>query len=137
MKTKHRDLQGDVDAGTVGARHDEQGREILDSRPVSVPLRFRGKAISSYQDAQNLLRLASRIAEREGYETEEEANDFSIPDEEGFEGHGSSVFTEQDEAELLAVRNLFEAERSRRAKSGVEKPTLKKKVEDPAAEPEE
>lgn len=137
MKTKQRDLQGEVDAGTVGARHDEQGREILDDRPISVPLRFRGKAISSYQDAQNLLKLASRIAEREGFETEEEANDFSIPEEEGFEGEGSSVFTEQDEVELLAVRNRFEAERARREKSGVEKPTPKKKEEKPAEEPEE
>lgn len=122
MKTKHRDFQGgDVDPGTQGAKHNATGGEILDDRPVATTLRFRGKAISSFDDARSLLELANRVAQHEGLETEAEANDFDIPDDEGFEGQGSSVFTEQDEQELLAIHRRLDEEKRRRERAALEK----------------
>lgn len=111
---------GSVDAGTMGAKHDANGAEIIDDRPVAVPLRFRGKAVSSYQDAMQLLQMASRVAEQEGMETEEEANDFEVDDIE-FEGQGSSVYTEQDEREVLKIHKRVLEEQERRRKSDIKK----------------
>lgn len=134
MKTKSRTLPGgDIDAGTQGAKHNEMGAELLDDRPVAVPLRFRGKAVTSYQDAMSLLKMASHIAEGEGLETEAEANDFFVEDDEGFEGSGSSVFTENDEREVLAVQRRVEEENARRKKAALEKAKPKPPPAEPAA----
>lgn len=137
MAAKTKDLQGPVDAGTQGARHTPAGGEVLDDRQVNVPLRFRGKAVTTYQDAMQLLNMASRLAEQEGMESEEEANDFGVEDDEGFEDTGSSVFTEQDERQVLAIHKRVLEEQERRKNSKVEQPPpevvpdVKKEVKTP------
>jgi len=130
VKTKSRTLPGgEVDAGTKGATHTEDGAEILDQREVAVPLRFRGKAVTSYQDAMSLLSLASRLAESEGLESEEEANDFEVDDEDGFENFGSSVFTPQDEREILAIQRRVGEEQRRRREQGTKPPDQQNKAD--------
>lgn len=127
MTKKQKDIGvGAVDAGTQGARHNAAGGEILDDRPVSVPLRFRGRAVTTYQEAMSLLSMVSRIAEQDGHESEEEANDFDVGDDD-FEGTGSSVYTEQDEQEVLRVHKALLEERRRRNLP---------KEKDPAAPPQ-
>jgi hypothetical protein len=63
--------------------HDEQGREIPDQTPLEAPF-----AVRKPESIEDMIRRfvrteASRIAEKEGYESFEEADDFSEdPDDE-------------------------------------------------------
>lgn len=102
-------------------RYNDAGEEIPDDSPLSVPLRFRNKPVSNLQEVMQLMKIASAAAEREGLETEEEANDFRVEDELGFEGHGSALFTEQDENELLTLQKEHASMLSRRNQATKEK----------------
>lgn len=63
------------------ARLNERGHEVLDDKPVSLPLRFqRGENIT--QQVQRLVAgEMSRLAEARGFETFEDANDFDVGDD--------------------------------------------------------
>lgn len=59
---------------------DSEGREVVDSTPMELPLGF------EYPEPlevtlQKVMPLLSQKAGEQGFETEEEANDFDIPDD--------------------------------------------------------
>lgn len=61
------------------AHINELGQEVLDNTPLSIPVPFtRPEPI--HQRIRRMILLAQREA-GEGYETEEEANDFDVPDD--------------------------------------------------------
>lgn len=63
-------------------RHDEKGREIPDPRPMEMPLGLR-KPESMEEMIRRFVRVeASRIAQKEGMETFEEADDFEVEDDD-------------------------------------------------------
>lgn len=63
-------------------RHDEKGREIPDPRPMEMPVGLR-KPESMEDMIRRFVRVeASRIAQNEGMETFEEADDFEVEDDD-------------------------------------------------------
>lgn len=63
-------------------RHDEKGREIPDPRPMEMPLGMR-KPESMEDMIRRYVRVeASRIAQQEGMESFEEADDFEVEDDD-------------------------------------------------------
>lgn len=63
-------------------RHDEKGREIPDPRPMEMPLGMR-KPESMEDMIRRYVRVeASRIAQQEGMESFEEADDFDVEDDD-------------------------------------------------------
>lgn len=64
----------------MGIGIDEKGREIVDSTPLELPLGFEHP-----EPLESLLRKSlvdiSKEARMQGYETEEEANDFDVEDD--------------------------------------------------------
>lgn len=59
----------------------ERGREVLDSKPMALPLRF-SRPPSLQEQIKALVRTElSRSAQDAGYETWEESDDFDIPDD--------------------------------------------------------
>ena len=82
-------FEEEVPYGTL----DERGWEIPDPRPVEIPAGFE-RPESLEEMIQRMVRTnASEIAEREGYETFDEADDFDMPDED----HGSDPMTPYEE----------------------------------------
>lgn len=62
-------------------RIDDKGREVLDTTPVTLPVRFRrGENISDQVQRLVAMELSKRAA-AEGYETFDEANDFDVGDD--------------------------------------------------------
>lgn len=62
--------------------HDEHGREIVDDRPVEMPLGFK-RPESLTEQIQRLVRgHLSRVAEQAGFESFEEAEDFDVEDDD-------------------------------------------------------
>lgn len=57
----------------------EFGQEVLDSTPISIPVPFT-RPEPLHQRIRRMILLAQREA-GEGFETEEEANDFDVPDD--------------------------------------------------------
>lgn len=57
----------------------ESGQEVLDPTPISIPVPFT-RPEPLHQRIRRMILLAQREA-GEGYETEEEANDFDVPDD--------------------------------------------------------
>lgn len=87
---------------------DESGREILDPKPIT--LNIRPKQLSLEQRISRLIKTQfSRVAEQQGQETFEEANDFDVQDEFDTE-HFHSRF-ELVEEEFLSPPRQFEAEK--------------------------
>lgn len=62
----------------------EKGQEVPDPTPVEVPLRFREKYVSLHEKIAAYVRSEQfkLKAEAEGLETEDEANDFDVEEEE-------------------------------------------------------
>jgi len=58
----------------------ENGHEILDDTPISLPLRF-NRPPSKLDDLRAMLKIVSREAEHAGQETFEEADDFDVGDD--------------------------------------------------------
>lgn len=97
----------DPETGEIFAsrpRLDEYGREILDDTPVSLPVRLkRGENIA--EQVQRLVQQElSRLADAQGLETFEEANDFDVGDDydprseyEVDEFHDENYFSDRDD----------------------------------------
>jgi len=58
----------------------ENGHEILDDTPISLPLRF-NRPPSKLDDLRAMLKIVSREAQHAGQETFEEADDFDVGDD--------------------------------------------------------
>lgn len=64
------------------AKLNERGHEVLDSTPLRLPIGFKRPETLAEQ-VQRLVRThLSQVAEAEGYETFEEADDFDIPEDD-------------------------------------------------------
>lgn len=63
----------------------EKGQEIPDPTPVEIPLKFQGNYESLHEKILRYVRSEQfrQKMEEEGFETEEEANDFDVGDEDG------------------------------------------------------
>jgi len=80
-------------------KHDDQGREIPDQRPITIPVGgYRPESLESMM--RRMIRETShRLAEEAGVETLEEASDFEVEDEEfddvltEYEEMGSEQYT--------------------------------------------
>lgn len=60
---------------------DENGHEVLDDVPVAIPLRFQRRD-NIHNEVSNLVRAEmSRLAEEQGIETFEDADDFDVGDD--------------------------------------------------------
>lgn len=62
--------------------HNANGEEILDQTPVSIPLTFRRPMPLNERIKQMVRQEASILAQSQGFETFEEADDFNIDDDE-------------------------------------------------------
>lgn len=60
---------------------DENGREVLDNEPVSIPVRIKRMQTEASRLQTFVIQEMSRIAEQNGFETFEEADDFDDNDE--------------------------------------------------------
>lgn len=77
--------ENQVSAGKLNRfRLDENGREILDSRPMEPPVGYQKRESISDQ-IRRMIHQASLEAAQAGAETAEEANDFYIADDPGSE----------------------------------------------------
>lgn len=73
--------QVDTEAPAPRAVLDENGHEVLDNSPVAIPLRFT-RVQSEFERVAHLVRLQmSVLADDQGYETFDEANDFDVGDD--------------------------------------------------------
>ena len=63
------------------ARYDEKGRQIPDPTPVEWPLGLTRPRTLAEEIQRHIRGHVSELAAREGYETEEEANDFEVGDD--------------------------------------------------------
>ncbi len=65
-----------------GVRTDKEGREIPDPRPVALPVGYK-KPPTLQQQIQQMIRAEDfrRANERQGFETEAEADDFDVGDD--------------------------------------------------------
>lgn len=61
------------------AHLNDKGQEVLDNTPISIPVPFT-RPEPLHLRIRRMILLAQREA-GEGYETEEEANDFDVPDD--------------------------------------------------------
>lgn len=61
--------------------HTASGREIVDNRPVEMPLGFKKPEPLSEQIQRMVRRELSRAAEQSGFESFDEANDFEVEDD--------------------------------------------------------
>lgn len=76
-------------------RHNENWQEVLDQTPVEIPLRLL-RAQNHTNRIRDIIRQElSRQAQNEGFETWDEANDFSIEDDD-WENDGSPYEEEFD-----------------------------------------
>lgn len=64
----------------ISEKIDANGFEVLSDRPVAVPVYVQGRR-STLQDLRDQYNLSRRIAEMDGKETPEEADDFNIGDD--------------------------------------------------------
>lgn len=63
-------------------KHDEKGREIMDTTPVEVPLEFQ-RPLTMQEEIRRMVRQElSRAAEASGFETFEESDDFDVEDDD-------------------------------------------------------
>lgn len=97
---------------------DELGREMPDGTPMEVPFHLRGQESIDQRVARLVAQSLSRAAQETGMETEEEANDFDIPDDDPTGGLTSHELLGDDEL-ANALRDL-EAEAARR---GITRPS--------------
>lgn len=68
------------------AKHDDQGREIGDPTPMQPPLGYvKTPSLSEQIQQQVRIALIKRLEDEMEPETEDEADDFIVPDEDGFE----------------------------------------------------
>lgn len=84
MKLPDKVVEGKEDQVSAGKlnrfRLDENGREIVDSRPMEPPVGY-VKRESITDQIRRMIRQASIEAEQAGAESEEEANDFYMEDD--------------------------------------------------------
>lgn len=104
----------------------DKGQEVPDPNPVEVPLKFRGQTESLHEKILRYIRSEEfrQKAEAQGFETEDEANDFEVEEDEGADLPISHAEAAMMIAEELQVRkqDLLDME----GKVGVE---LRKKGE--------
>lgn len=67
--------------GKHSKRHNSNGHEQLDSAPCAKTVKFQQKPLSDYEKMLNAVTYMSRMAQMQGEETFDEADDFSVPDE--------------------------------------------------------
>ena len=60
---------------------DKKGREVVDPRPVSIPLKFRNPPSTADEIRRQIRHEMSMYAESKGEETFEEADDFDVDDD--------------------------------------------------------
>lgn len=90
--------------------YDDDGREILDSRPVEIPSGMK-RPETLTETIQRMVRTNfSKIAESQGFESFEEAHDFDLPDDDfdlpisESEERAMTLERLKDDAELLQER---------------------------------
>lgn len=128
----------------------QKGREYLDPTPVEWPL---GVSVpeSLEQKIARMVRLGvSEAADRDGFETFEEADDFDVDDPEAVPGSTHELDDDQERilADQAAIRRIppqfreaFERETARRREAtekaieAAKKPPISKDVEVPTKEP--
>lgn len=64
------------------AKYDERGREIPDRTPIEVPLHLRTPEDETIKMARMVTQELSRQSNTKGFESEQEAHDFDIEDDE-------------------------------------------------------
>lgn len=79
---------------------DDHGREVLSSKPVSIPLQVAPPASSMAELIHQLYR--SMKAQNEEVESFEDANDFDVPDELGLEMRNTPYEQDFDHVEVPA-----------------------------------
>lgn len=62
-------------------KYNMSGHEIMDNTPIAVPTRFRRSLTLQEQIQLMIKRDMSRLAQQNGYETYEEADDFDVDDD--------------------------------------------------------
>ena len=67
---------------TLRGRLDEKGREIPDPTPVSLPVGFQTPEPLDVRIQRLVRTQLSNLADEQGYETFEEAEDFEVPDDD-------------------------------------------------------
>lgn len=82
----------------------DKGREILDSTPISVPVRIR-KPLSDYDRFRNMVQVASLEAQNSGFESIEDSQDFDIEDE--FDEFFSNHEDDEDQDALLELQQAY------------------------------
>lgn len=95
----------------MDAVYDKEGRQIPDPTPVELPLGYTHP--SSLQDQiAMMIRVSEDMAKANDMDTEEEANDFDVEDEE-FAGDSRHVYTELQEEQLKDLEKAFKGRASR------------------------
>lgn len=111
-------------------KYDEKGRELMDPTPMAMPAGFKRPATLQEQLVRHM-RAAERLAQQNGQESFEEANDFDCDDDK------PDYSTPWEETHEGAFDEEFqlEMERERRKRNPPKQKVLKKKAKKP--DPEE
>lgn len=132
--------------------YNDKGEEVLDTTPVNIPVRFKIPIPLNERIKQMVRQEASQLAQQNGQETFEEADDFDIPDdnpdpttpwEEDFDPQVPFVGSRESEIRAGVVPDIDESkihagkkeiQRIRREKASASKPLPEVKSE-PSGEP--
>lgn len=99
---------------------DKHGREIPDPTPMELPLGYERPEPLEHMIAR-MIQANSRLAAKQGLETEEEANDFEIDDDDKLVS--KYEFTEMQEEHINAERDKARTARAERIKAAKGKKT--------------
>lgn len=77
------------------SRLNADGHEILDNSPVAIPVKFKRVDAITQKVAELVQGEFSRLAEKEGYETFEDADDFDVGDD--YDPHSPYELNEEQE----------------------------------------
>lgn len=83
-----------------GRRINEKGQEVPDPTPVELPVGYKAPLPLEVRMRAMIKNEMSDFAQKQGFETWEEANDFNLPDESD-----DGLFTDEDE--LVAANDPF------------------------------
>lgn len=84
-----------VDDVETRSRLNADGHEILDNSPVAIPVKFKRVDAITQKVADLVRGEFSRLAEKEGYETFEDADDFDVGDD--YDPHSPYELNEEQE----------------------------------------
>lgn len=114
-------MEQKIHEGSVLNKHDEKGHEIVDSTPLAIPIHWQRPLTIQDMVRRFVQTEVSRVAEAEGHETFEEADDFDTGEDEDIR----SPYQLDDEQEHADRSSFLD-----------EKPKEKPDPQPPAAKPE-